>query len=79
MADAAAEWLRTVLPPADPTADRTLTEVTDRTATGAAIDRAGPAAELGYADRAHLVRAVTAFCGEPPTCYAARYGRRTAL
>lgn len=127
VADAAeaGEWLRTVLPPPDPTVDwvadvvrrvaedRAITrvddlaercgcgvrrlqrvfaayvgvgpkrvirryrlaEVTDRMAAGDPIDWAALAAELGYADQAHLVRAVTAFCGEPPTRYAARYGR----
>ena len=52
-----------------------LGEVIARLAAGERIDWAGLAAELGYADQAHLVRDVTAFCGEPPTAYAARFPR----
>jgi AraC-like DNA-binding protein len=36
------------------------------------IDWAGLAAELGYADQAHLVRDFTATVGVPPTAYAAQ-------
>jgi len=50
-----------------------LREVTDRMARSAAIDWAGLAAELGYADQAHLTRDFTAMVGESPTRYAARY------
>ncbi|MFG2039527.1 DUF6597 domain-containing transcriptional factor [Dactylosporangium sp. NPDC048998] len=53
-----------------------LHEVTERMAArapGATIDWAGLAAELGYADQAHLVRDFTNMFGEPPTSYAARY------
>jgi AraC-like DNA-binding protein len=53
-----------------------LHEVTQRMAArapGEAIDWAGLAAELGYADQAHLVRDFTRMFGEPPTSYAARY------
>jgi AraC-like DNA-binding protein len=37
---------------------------------GAAVDWAGLAAELGYADQAHLTRAFTAVVGTPPATYA---------
>jgi AraC-like DNA-binding protein len=50
-----------------------LREVTERMARSAAIDWAGLAAELGYADQAHLTRDFTAMVGESPTRYAARY------
>jgi AraC-like DNA-binding protein len=50
-----------------------LHEVTERMARGAASDRAGLAAELGYADQAHFTRDFTSMFGESPTCYAARY------
>jgi AraC-like DNA-binding protein len=44
-----------------------------RLASGAPVDWAGTAHELGYADQAHLVRDVSALLGETPTAYAARY------
>jgi AraC-like DNA-binding protein len=50
-----------------------LHEVTERMARGAATDWAGLAAELGYADQAHLARDFASMFGEPPTRYAARY------
>lgn len=50
-----------------------LHEVTERMAAGSRIDWAGLAAELGYADQAHLARDFTSVFGEPPTHYAARY------
>ncbi|MCO1657833.1 AraC family transcriptional regulator [Pseudonocardia sp. S2-4] len=50
-----------------------LREVTERMAAGGRVDWAGVAAELGYADQAHLVRDFTALFGESPTRYAARY------
>ncbi|SDY13256.1 AraC-type DNA-binding protein [Modestobacter sp. DSM 44400] len=39
-------------------------------AAGGLVDRAGLAAELGYADQAHLVRDFTRVVGEPPARYA---------
>ncbi|GAA2395691.1 helix-turn-helix domain-containing protein [Dactylosporangium salmoneum] len=50
-----------------------LHEVTQRMAARAPIDWAGLAADLGYADQAHLVRDFTRMYGESPTAYAARY------
>jgi AraC-like DNA-binding protein len=50
-----------------------LHEVTGRMAAGRGADWATVAAELGYADQAHLTRDFTAMFGEPPTAYAARY------
>jgi AraC-like DNA-binding protein len=50
-----------------------LREVTDRLDAGGTVDWAGLAAELGYADQAHLTRDFTAMVGEPPTRYAERY------
>jgi AraC-like DNA-binding protein len=50
-----------------------LHEVTERLAAGVAVDWAGLAAELGYADQAHFVRDFTAMMGESPTRYAQRY------
>jgi AraC-like DNA-binding protein len=50
-----------------------LFEVTERLARGVRIDWAELAAELGYADQAHLTRDFTAIIGEPPTHYARRY------
>jgi AraC-like DNA-binding protein len=50
-----------------------LHEVTVRMNSGAAIDWAGLAADLGYADQAHFTRDFTAMFGETPTQYAARY------
>ncbi|QYG93071.1 AraC family transcriptional regulator [Iamia sp. SCSIO 61187] len=52
---------------------RRLHEVTERLAAGERVDWAGLAAELGYADQAHLTRDVTSLFGEPPTAHAARY------
>jgi AraC-like DNA-binding protein len=52
-----------------------LHEVTERMARGVATDWARVAAELGYADQAHLTRDFTAVFGEPPTHYARRYPR----
>jgi AraC-like DNA-binding protein len=50
-----------------------LHEVTEHMAAGRRTDWAAVAADLGYADQAHLVRDFTAMFGEPPTRYAARY------
>ncbi|MFG1909864.1 DUF6597 domain-containing transcriptional factor [Kribbella sp. NPDC048928] len=50
-----------------------LHEVTARIAAGGAIDWAALAAELGYADQAHLIRDFKTMFGEPPTWYAQRY------
>lgn len=48
-------------------------EITEQMAAGWRIDWARLAAELGYADQAHLSRDVTAMVGESPTQYAQRY------
>lgn len=50
-----------------------LHEVTERLATGAEMDWAALASELGYADQAHFVRDFKDIFGEPPTWYAERY------
>jgi AraC-like DNA-binding protein len=50
-----------------------LHEITERLAKGAGIDWAATAADLGYADQAHLSRDFTKLVGEPPTVYAERY------
>ncbi|WP_143231217.1 helix-turn-helix domain-containing protein [Actinosynnema sp. ALI-1.44] len=50
-----------------------LHEVTERMAKGDAIDWAGLAADLGYADQAHFTRDFTRMFGETPTRYAQRY------
>jgi AraC-like DNA-binding protein len=50
-----------------------LHEVTERMARGETADWARLAAELGYADQAHLTRDFTSLFGEPPTAYARRY------
>jgi AraC-like DNA-binding protein len=50
-----------------------LHEVTERLASGAEIDWATLAIELGYADQAHFVRDFKEMFGEPPTWYADRY------
>ncbi|WP_410876859.1 DUF6597 domain-containing transcriptional factor [Nocardia sp. A7] len=50
-----------------------LHEVTERLAEGVEIDWAALAAELGYADQAHLSRDFRTIFGEPPTRYAQRY------
>ncbi|WP_030685337.1 helix-turn-helix domain-containing protein [Streptomyces sp. NRRL B-1347] len=47
-------------------------EALERAETEAAVDWAGLAADLGYADQAHLVRDFTATVGVPPTAYAPR-------
>lgn len=54
-----------------------LHEVTERMASGAVVDWARLATELGYADQAHFVRDFTAMVGESPTVYAQRYPPRT--
>lgn len=51
-----------------------LHEVAGRAASGAEVDWAGLAAELGYSDQAHLVREFTAIVGEPPARYARTAG-----
>ncbi|MEV6219143.1 helix-turn-helix domain-containing protein [Nocardia sp. NPDC051833] len=53
-----------------------LHEITERLAGGTEIDWAGTAAELGYADQAHLSRDFRRIFGEPPTRYAQRYDAR---
>lgn len=45
-------------------------EALERAETDRAIDWAALAADLGYADQAHLVRDFTATVGVPPTAYA---------
>ena len=50
-----------------------LHEITQRLETADRVDWAALAAELGYADQAHLVRDFTAMVGESPTWYAQRY------
>ncbi|WP_055493054.1 helix-turn-helix domain-containing protein [Streptomyces sp. TP-A0356] len=45
-------------------------EALERAETERAVDWAGLAADLGYADQAHLVRDFTATVGVPPTVYA---------
>jgi AraC-like DNA-binding protein len=50
-----------------------LREVTDRLDAGGTVDWARLAADLGYADQAHLTRDFVAMVGEPPTRYAQRY------
>ncbi|MGS2810127.1 AraC family transcriptional regulator [Nocardia sp. MW-W600-9] len=55
-----------------------LHEITERLGAGAAIDWAATAAELGYADQAHLSRDFRRIFGEPPTRYAQRYEPRRA-
>lgn len=52
-----------------------LHEITERLAAGGDVDWAGLAADLGYADQAHLTRDFTRLVGEPPTTYAERYPR----
>jgi AraC-like DNA-binding protein len=53
-----------------------LHEVTQRLDAGAPVDWAALAAELGYADQAHLSRDFAGLFGEPPTIYAGRYPNR---
>ncbi|MGI5131527.1 AraC family transcriptional regulator [Pseudonocardia sp. CA-107938] len=50
-----------------------LREVTERMAHARPVDWAALAAELGFADQAHLARDFAALFGEPLTHYAARY------
>ena len=50
-----------------------LHELTQRLAAGTAVDWAGLAAQLGYADQGYFFRDFTAMFGESPTRYAARY------
>jgi AraC-like DNA-binding protein len=50
-----------------------LHEITSRLGAQEPVDWAELAAELGYADQAHLVRDFRAMVGEPPTHYAQRY------
>ena len=50
-----------------------LHEITERLRNGKAVEWAGLAADLGYADQAHLTRDFTKLVGEPPTMYAERY------
>lgn len=53
-----------------------LHEVTERLAAGDPVDWAGLAADLGFADQAHLSRDFAALFGEPPTTWARRYPGR---
>lgn len=53
-----------------------LNEVKQRLDLGEAVDWAGLAAELGYADQAHFTRDFASMMGEPPTRYAERYPTR---
>ncbi|KOG28539.1 AraC family transcriptional regulator [Streptomyces resistomycificus] len=48
-------------------------EALERAEAEAAVDWAALAADLGYADQAHLVRDFTATVGAPPTAYCAAY------
>lgn len=50
-----------------------LREVTARLESGAPVDWAALAADLGYADQAHFARDFKDLFGEPPTAYAQRY------
>lgn len=50
-----------------------LREVTEALAAGEEVRWAALAADLGYADQAHLSRDFSRMFGEPPTRYAARY------
>lgn len=50
-----------------------LREVTDRLDAGGSVEWAALAADLGYADQAHLTRDFAALFGESPTRYAERY------
>jgi AraC-like DNA-binding protein len=50
-----------------------LHEVSRRLDQGLPVDWSGLAAELGYADQAHMTRDFAAVFGEPPTRYANRY------
>jgi AraC-like DNA-binding protein len=52
-----------------------LHEAAERADGGEVVDWAGLAADLGYADQAHLTRDFTATIGIPPTHYAAPPGR----
>jgi AraC-like DNA-binding protein len=56
-----------------------LHEITERLAAGGDVDWARLAADLGYADQAHLTRDFTKLVGEPPTHYAERYPRRPSV
>jgi AraC-like DNA-binding protein len=53
-----------------------LHEVTERLDKGEGVDWAAVAADLGYADQAHLTRDFTKLVGENPTRYAERYPTR---
>jgi AraC-like DNA-binding protein len=53
-----------------------LHEAAERADGGEVVDWAELAADLGYADQAHLTRDFTATIGVPPTHYAAPPGRR---
>ncbi|QKW35747.1 AraC family transcriptional regulator [Actinomadura sp. NAK00032] len=52
-------------------------EAAERAASGAAVDWAALAAELGYADQAHFTRDFTAAVGTPPARYAREAGAGT--
>ncbi len=56
-----------------------LHEITERLAAGGDVDWARLAADLGYADQAHLTRDFTKLVGESPTTYAERYPRRPSV
>ncbi|MFJ6571643.1 DUF6597 domain-containing transcriptional factor [Streptomyces sp. NPDC091292] len=55
---------------------RRIHEALERAETRSDVDWAGLAADLGYADQAHLVRDFTATVGVPPTAYAPGANRR---
>ena len=56
-----------------------LHEAAERADSGELVDWAGLAADLGYADQAHLTRDFTATIGVPPTRYALGAGSAGAL
>ena len=59
------------MPPAEVARRLRLQEAAAAATTGAPVDWARLAAELGYCDQAHLVRDFRAAIGTPPARYAA--------